>query len=348
MAEEQGQPAISPEPVNVDAMAATLARGILEAEGTIPPEKPRAPDGKFTKAQPEAPAEEPAAEAQPEAEEQPAEETPAEEEPDWEKLKTLKRKVRVKNESGEDEEAELTLEEMEKSVMLERDYRAKTARLAREREALQSKVKEAIEPKLKEYDEKLQIAEQAIWHSLGPELKSIDWNKLAEENPAEWARQYQKVQNINARLAQIQQERQKIASERDNELKAQLKKQAEEAVEVLKTEIPGWSNDLYGKILKTGQEYGFKAEEVNAITDHRAIKVLHDAMKYREAKAKPIVEKRAAPQAPKVVKPGAGEKPDAGAEAWDKGMAKLKQSGRTDDALAVAKLLLAREARQQK
>jgi hypothetical protein len=338
--EVQGQPAISPEP-SVEEMASTVAKGLLEAEETPEAEKPRDEKGKFTKAQPEAEAKEQPEEVQEEAQEE-------EPEFDWDKLKTIKRKLTVKNEQGEDEEAELTLEEMEKGVMLERAFRMKTAQLAREKESVQAKIKEAIEPKLKEYDEKLQIAEQAIWHSLAPEIKNIDWNKLAAENPAEWAMKYQQVQNINAQLAHIQAERKKVEETRQNEMKSAVKKQAEEAVEILKTEIPGWNNDLYGKILKAGVEkYGFKAEEVNAITDHRAIKALYDAMQYQALKAKPLVEKRQTPQVPKVVKPGAGEKPDAGAESWDKGMAKLKQSGRTEDAVELAKMMLAREQKQK-
>jgi hypothetical protein len=335
----QGQPPA--EPVDVEAMATNVARGMLEAEEGTPvtTEKPRDEKGKFTKANPEAEA--PAEEAQ--------EEEPAEEEIDWDKLKTIKRKLVVKNEAGEDEEVELSLEDMEKGVMLERAFRMKTAQLAREKESVQAKIKAAIEPKLKEYDEKLQIAEQVIWHSLAPEIRNIDWNKLAAENPAEWAMKYQQVQNINSQLAYIQAERRRLAEEQTKEMQAKLRKQAEEAVEILKTEIPKWNNDLYGQILKTGVEkYGFKPEEVNAITDHRAIKVLYDAMQYQALKAKPLVEKRSAPQAPKVVKPGAGEKPDAGAEEWSKGMAKLKQSGRTEDAVAIARMMLAREARQQK
>jgi hypothetical protein len=345
--EVTGQPAPQ-EPMDVETHAATIARGLLESEEATPAkvEKPRDEKGKFTKETPEAPVE-----AEQPAEEAPAEEASAEEteepEVDWEKLKALKRKIRVKNEAGEDEEAELTLEEMEKGVMLERDYRAKTARIAREREAVQAKIREAIEPKLKEYDEKLQIAEKAIWDTLMPEIQTINWNQLAKDNPAEWAQKYQYVQNVNAKLAQIQSERQRIAAEREIEIKAKMKKEAEEAVDILKTEIPGWSNDKYGQILKTGiEKYGFKAEEVNAITDPRAIKVLHDAMQYQALKAKPIGEKRVAPQAPKVVKPGAGEKPDANANKWTEGMARLQKTGKPQDAVEVAKLLLARENRR--
>jgi len=220
------------------------------------------------------------------------------------------------------------------------DYTQKTMALAKEREELRESSKKQLDTKLKEYDEKLQLAEQAIWHTLAPEIQNVDWNKLAAENPAEWAQRYQHVQNVNAKLAQIQAERQKISQARESELKETFQKQAKEAVEILSKDIPGWSNDLYGKVLKTGMEYGFKAEEVNAITDPRAIKVLHDAMKFRALQsAKPAVEKKVA-SVPKVSKPGTAEKPDQNADAWKKGMAQLKKTGSTQDALAVAKLLI--------
>jgi hypothetical protein len=338
--EVQGQP--NPEP-SIEELAASAAKGLLETEEGVQFDQPRDEKGKFAKPAPkeEAPTEEPKAEeTQEEAtEEQTEEEIQAE---------IRKHKLTVKSEDGSDLEVEVDDEELKKGYMLEKAFRMKTAQLAREKEAVQAKIKAEIEPKLKEYDEKLQIAEQAIWHSLAPEIKNIDWNKLAADNPAEWAQKYQQVQNINAQLTHIQSERKRIADEQGKEMQARMKKQAEEAVEILKTEVPGWSNDLYGNILKAGvEQYGFKAEEVNAITDHRAIKVLHDAMQYRALKAKPLVEKRAAPAAPKVVKPGAGEKPDAGAEKWNEGMARLQKSGHTNDAVAVAKLLLAREAKQK-
>ena len=335
---EVTQPAIQP---NVDDVALEVAKGILQSEEPET-EKPRNEKGQFTKPE----VKEEVQEATEEKVEEPEEQT---EEPDWESLKTLKRKLKVKAEDGSDQEVELTLEEMEKGVMLERAFRMKTAQLAREKESVQTKIKEAVEARQKEYEEKLNLAEQAIWHTLAPEIQNIDWNKLAAENPAEWAQKYQHVQNVNAKLAQIQAEKQKLTKAREEEMRGQLKKQAEESVEILKTEIPNWSNDLYGEILKNGVKlYGFKAEEVNAITDHRAIKVLHDAMQYQALKAKPIVEKRSAPQAPKVVKPGAGEKADAGADKWKEGMAKLGKSGKTEDAVELAKLLLSREAKQQK
>lgn len=333
MAEDLGQAATQPDaPFDVGAAALAIAKAELGID-----EKPRDEAGKFTKA------EVPTEEAKPETEAA-GEEAATTEETEEAPAQPPKFKLRVKTDEGEDEELEVDEDELKRGYMKSKDYSAKTAALKRERESVQAEIKKATEQKLKEYDEKLEIAEQTIWHTLAPEIKSTDWNKLAAENPAEWAQKYQRVQNINAQLAQVQAERQKIAQARDEEARTNFKKSAEEAIETLKNDIPGWSQELYGKVLKAGIEHGFKKEEVNAITDPRAIKVLWKAMQFDALKAKPIVEKRAAPITPKVVKPGAGEKPDANADKWKNGMdALVKSGGKSSAALDLAKQILARE-----
>lgn len=343
MAEEQGQ-AVEQPALSVEEQALSVAQGILGAEEAeeSPSEKPRDEKGKFVKN--ELKPEEVKTEAKPETE---AEEQPVEEEQQEEEPVVRKHKLTVKSEDGEDLELEVDEDELKRGYMMEKSYRHKTAQLAREREAVEAKVKEATETAKKELEEKLQLAEQAIWHTLAPEIQGIDWNKLATDDPAEWARKYQHVQNVNAKLAQIQQERQKLSEATQQQQKAELKKKVEEAQETLRAEIPAWGDETYRKILNAGVTQGFKAEEVNAIIDPRAIKVLWKAMKYDElSKAKPSVEKRAAQPAPKVVKPGAAGKETGAGDKWKEGMAKLQKTGRTDDAVDLARLLVAEEMRQ--
>jgi len=334
VAEDQGQPETEP---SVESMAAEIAKGILQEEqGT-----PRDDKGKFTKAQPEAEAPKEQTE-EPEAPTEEQTEEPAQPE-------VRKHKLTVKAEDDSDVEVEVDEEELKKGYMLEKSYRQKTAQLAREREQVQAKVKEAIEPKLKEYDEKLQMAEQVIWHTLAPEIQKTDWNALARDNPAEWAQKSQLRQTVEGQLAFIRSERQRIATENESKSKQAQQKAAEEALDTLKREIPGWNNDRYQKILQAGvDQYGFKQAEVNAFVDPRAIKVLDDARQWREFKAaKPQVDKRVT-QAPKVVKPGAAKEPDSNADAWKQGMAKLQKSGgHTNAAVDLAKLYLAREQKQK-
>jgi hypothetical protein len=294
-------------------------------------DKPRDEKGRFA-GTPEA---KPEAEATPETE-APAEEeqtaAPAEEEP---KIEPEPRRFKLKYKGEELEKEEIEVIELAQKGF---DYTQKSQALAKEREELSLKVKEQVEPKLKEYETQLENYKQVVLKLADPEALSADLNKLALEDPARAQQLFFKRIEIQNTLQTIEKEQAKIAQERAKESQDGIRKQASEAVEILKTDIPNWGDELYGKILKSGVEaYGFRPEEVNAITDHRAIKVLHDAMQYRALKsAKPSVEKRAAALAPKVVKPGTAEKPDAKEDKWKQGMAKFKKSGRLEDAVPLA------------
>lgn len=319
-------------------MALNIAKSTLAEEG-----RPRDNSGKFVPKEPAATTEEAKPEEAAPAE-APTEETT--EEPPQPEIR--KHKLKVKTEDGADEEIEVDDEELKRGYMKSKDYSVKTAQLAREREAVQAKVREAVEPELKKYETQLESYKQAVLKLADSEAISADLNKLAMEDPAKAQQLFFKRIEIQNTLQAIAAEQQKVAEQRSQEMQQTMRKQAAEAVETLKTELPGWGDELYGKILKTGvSEYGFKPEELNAITDHRAIKVLHDAMQYRALKsAKPAVDKRATAEAPKVVKPGAGEKPNAAEAKWKEGFNRLRETGKTQDAIEVAKMMLARERRQ--
>jgi hypothetical protein len=296
------------------------------------------PEGK-TEAQPEA-------KAEPEAKVEPEGETPQEAKPeelDWEKVKTFKRKFTVKGEGGVDEEVEVPLEELVPGYMRQKDYQRKTSELAKAREAAADEIRKSVEPKAKELDEKLQTYDAVLVATWAQETQGVNLDQLAQENPAEWAKAVQRINNLGAAINRVRTERAELAQRAQTEQKAVLAKSARAAIEELQRDIPGWSNDRYAQVLKAGKDhYGFQPEELNAITDPRAIKVLDDARQFRELKAaKPAVEKRVV-DVPKVVKPGTAEKPDASADKWNKGMASLQRSGTTQSAVQLAKILLER------
>ena len=79
--------------------------------------------------------------------------------------------------------------------------------------------------------------------------------------------------------------------------------------------------------------YGYTTDEISQITDHRAIKVLHDAMKYQDiisGKSKAKVKTKSANS---VIKPGAKKMATPNAKIRSRQKAKLKDSGSIDDAL---------------
>jgi hypothetical protein len=316
MAEEQGQAQEQPD-VTENELAVAAADRILDSENEVPKKEP---EGEVKVEATEAQPEEGGIEIDLDAKMFEVEET---------------------KEGGIKEKVKYSLNELKAQRMMQADYQRKTAELARERESGREQVKQAIDPVVKQYQEQLQYFEKAVWQALAPEMQNTDWNTLAAENPAEWARKMQVVTNVNATLEAIRGENQRLTQAQQQQVGEAQKQQITKARETLQNDIPGWNDEVYRSVLKTGLDYGYSPDEVNAVTDPRAIKVLNDAMKYRALQAaKPVVEKKIV-NVPKVLKPGSAEKPDPNRETWKKGMAQLKKGGgKTSDAVELAKLLL--------
>lgn len=93
---------------------------------------------------------------------------------------------------------------------------------------------------------------------------------------------------------------------------------------------------LKGKLLDGGQNfYGYTEEEIGSIMDHRAIRVLNDAIKYREIVAGKSKAEQKAKGAKPVIKPGAKKVQNPNVKAMERRKAKFKTSGRIEDALAL-------------
>lgn len=334
----EGQAETQPEVVaNVSEaqLAHQAALRIIASENAAPKD-----EAKPEPAQPEGEAQA-EAEAKPEGE---AQEQPQVPEFDWEKVKTFEREFEIKGEGGVTEKVKLPLEELVPGYMRQQDYQRKTAELARAREAASEEIRKAVEPKAKELDEKLQTYDAVLVSALAQETQGVDLDRLAQDDPAAWAKAVQRINNLGSAINRVRNERAQIAQKAQEAQKEGLQKAAKEAIETLQRNIPGWNNDLYAKVLKAGNEYGFAPEELNAITDPRAIQVLNDARQFRELKAaKPTVEKRVV-EVPKVVKPGKANPPDdPSAEKWNKGMASLQRNpSNTQAAVQLARTLLER------
>jgi len=327
------QPAI-PESLNPHEAAGILSQMLESGQiqesgeaGEIETPTPRNEKGQFTKA------EEPKSEeAKPETEATEEKvETPEEVKPEPRKFK-----LKYLGEEKEVDEPE-TIELAQKGY----DYTQKMQQLSKEREELSAKVRTEQETAKRQYESQLELYRKYVESLAG--VEQVDLNKLAAEDPTRAQQEFFKQLKFHQALQSIATEQQKFAQQRDQELGEARIKRAKEAVEVLSNDIPGWSNDLYGKILKTGVDtYGFKAEEVNAIDDPRAIKVLNDARQWREYQAaKPkTVDKKVQASAPKVQKPGSGEKPDPNANKIKEGMARLTKTGKRQDAVDLVREMI--------
>lgn len=245
----------------------------------------------------------------------------------------------IKVDGGGDETLKLSLKDLQAGYMRQADYQRKTQEVAKMREEAQQSVKAEVDKVAQAYTQQLEATKMALIQLAAPELKDVNWSKLASDDPAEFVRLSARANDLKGTLqaidGQIQQHRQKA----EDEHKANLAKAVQESVETLQREIPGWNNELYASILKSGEEYGFKREELSQVYDARVIKLLHDAMKQRQLQqAKPEVSKKVV-TVPKVVKPGATGGANPQAQVADNAANRLAKTGKWRDAAA---LLLAR------
>jgi len=276
-------------------------------------------EGADTDAVPDA--QQPTSEAQPEDpdagddQSQDAEPEPPSEDP-------LDQLVRVKVRG---EEREIPLREALAGYSRNEDYKAKTAEIAEQRRTLDAKQAE-IQARAAQLD---QLLTAAPFDPILEEGHKTDWLKLSQENPAEYVQKRAAYEQRQAFWANVAQERQRAVQEQHQQMLARSNEALSEA-------LPEWRDEtkrkeLAGKVRSALSAYGFSNEELSSIVDHRVLLVALDAARHREAQAarQSAEAKRAAPPAPKVLRPNAAEQ--AKAPPKRDLLNKARNARRTDD-----------------
>jgi len=304
-------------------------QAILDAEKAPVKEQPQAP------AAPEPEAEVP---AQPNAQVEGEDARPEEAKPGeipLDQLEAVELEVTTKGEDGRDVVEKLTVKELRDGYMKERDYRRKTADVARQREEVGEKIRQGVESERNAYLQNIKQLQAAFVETVSPELKDVNWNQLASENPAEYVRLRNRSDQIVQVLQGMQAKQQETAKKQQADAAEARKKAAAEARTTLEADIPGWNDNLYQELLKVGVSAGYKPEEVGQWIDPRAIKLLHKAHLYDKLQAgKPSPEKKVV-VAPKVVRPGASQQGGQAQQQAAGAMKRLQASGKIEDAAAV-------------
>lgn len=123
----------------------------------------------------------------------------------------------------------------------------------------------------------------------------------------------------------------------------EVQKAATECVKVLKAEIPGWSEEVYRDLRDYAATQGLGAEVFNTIVDPVAIKLIHKARMFDQAKSVKTT-KKVAPAPKKVLKTTVAPvvKPSGNSQKTVAARARLEQTGSVD---AAAELFMSRWAR---
>ncbi len=252
-------------------------------------------------------------------------------------LEATELEVTIKGEDGKDVTEKLPVKELKLGYMRQKDYQRKTAEVARQREAVPQEIAKQVGQQREQYVQSLQQLQAAFVDYVAPELKSVDWNTLANNDAFEYVRLRNKADQVSQVLSQLQSKQQEAVAKNEAERKALMTSAAQKSREILESDIPGWNDELYQTLMKSGESVGYKPEEVATWVDARAIKLLHKAHLYDQLQAKekaPATAKKVV-VAPKVVKPGTNNTPSAKAQQEMSAMKRLQASGKLDDAAAV-------------
>jgi hypothetical protein len=168
-----------------------------------------------------------------------------------------------------------------------------------------------------------------------PDLAMLDTDPIGyvEAN----ARFEHDMQAYQGEMQQYQQVAQDQLHAQNLALEAHRNQEMSKLLEIM----PDLKDPTKGKVMKeqmlaVGNEYGYSPDEISTIVDHRAIRVLEDARKYREIVAgkSKAVEKATHKKRTQPLKAGS-KKVKSGAKEIRNKQNRLKNSGSIDDAVAL-------------
>ena len=247
------------------------------------------------------------------------------------------------------ENKEVALKDLTSSYQLQGHVNNKSIALENERKEFSAQ-RNAVTEHLKQQLDQATAMTEAAGEQLMADYNSIDWDRLRAEQPSEWSALRQefaeKANSIQSMKDNVMGNQTKLQEQHQQEQNQQRQAFMQEQVGFMVRDNPTWSDP---EVLKTEtgkiksflqKDYGFNSDDLAVITDHRAIKLIQDAMAYRNGKAG--AEAKIAKPVPKFQKPGQSR---GNAKSLQKARdakslkAKAKQTGSTED---VANLLLNR------
>jgi len=204
-------------------------------------------------------------------------------------------------------------EEIKDGYLRQADYTKKTQEVAQVRrhvEAMLGAATQAVQASSQFADLIGQI--KAADSSLQA-FHSLDWNELRASDPVDYAtkqadyvrwQSYREglVRNLADAKGQVDR-----AMAQENAMRVQ------QGAQFLSTQIPGWGEQKMKEIRAAAQKYGYQDQELDGITDPRAVLVLHKAAEYDKLQASRVSRAQQVKNLPPVAKPTARSNQDRAA-----------------------------------
>lgn len=237
-------------------------------------------------------------------------------------------RVKVKNDAGEDEERDLTLEELAAGYMQSADYTRKTQAVAAEIKQREEQYFQAVQQTTQQAQQQLAALQNFVMAAAAPDLQNVNWQQLAMEDPARYVQLQARQQQLHQVLGHIQAENQKLEQQKEATAQQQREQAIKHSLEYLSREIPGFNLEKERQgLFDTGRKYGFNDAELAGVIDGRMLHVLRDAMQWRQLQTQKPKALQKVAEAPKVIKPAAPQPRKQNQAAADR----LKKTGRAEE-----------------
>ncbi len=247
--------------------------------------------------------------------------------------------VEFRDRKGNVVKATLTeLNEWRENGLRQSDY-TRNIQIAKQKQADADRVESSA---LTGYSEGIARLKAQVMTAIAPEFSGVNWDKLAEEDPAAYNKKLRRWNQLNGLVQQLDQEANRIRQDNVAKRHQSFQQAAQESREILEREISDWSNDKYHRLMQIAiKDYGYPEEEVLSATDHRAFRILNDLAYYKDfynkvQKGKPQVEKQIT-TLPRMAKSGVARP----AEAKDL-VRRVRATGAVEDGVAAVHAILSR------
>ena len=240
-------------------------------------------------------------------------------------------------------DTEVTEDELLSGYSRQADYTRKSQVLAEQRKKMDEELA-ATQQERQQYQSQLEQFNLQADSKL-EEFKSVDWVKLKEEDPMEYALKRDQYRELQENKRLVAEEQQNLAQKQQAEMQTKWNEELARQQEVMAQRLPEWNDPEKGPKLKQNiksfaMKKGFTEQEVDSLIDARSVDVLHKAMMYENLLEAKINQKKAK-VVPKVQKPGTpSTKSEVNSEKVKQTRARLKKTGRVDDAALAIKSLM--------
>ena len=201
------------------------------------------------------------------------------------------------------EEFEVDLDELRNGYQRQSDYTKKSQSVAEMRKAYEANL-QSVQQERDQYQQVL--ANMENYQNL--ELKNyqeLDWASLKEDDPVEYMEKRIEFQDAKEKVTQIKQERAVVQQKTQQEVYQNIQQKVQEEAELLTSALPEYSDpssNLKTELRDFAMNMGFSEQDVNGITDHKVVLVLHKAM--LQERANSSTSSKVKKGAAKVIKAG--------------------------------------------